>query len=347
MVDDTAEMRQLLVEILNSDPLIEVVGAASNTYIALEKIKTLNPDVLTLDVRITQMGGMDFLRRIMESNPLPVVMVSNLSGDGADITLQALELGAIDYMPKPSKNTLGELQNYAREFINKVKIASKARIRPSQKSLPVKSILSVNTALSVEPQIVKQAEMIIALGASTGGTEALKDVLCHLPQSTPGIVITQHIPVAFSKPFSERLNANSAMNIQQARDGQPILTGHGYVAPGDRHLEVVRDGSHYICRLRDTDPVNRHKPSVDVMFNSVAKNVGKHAIGILLTGMGDDGADAMGEMKNSGAPTIAQDEASSVVWGMPGEAVKRGNADEVLPLSKIAERILYYVQKHG
>ena len=346
VVDDTTEMRHLLVEILSSDPQIEVVGSAPNTYMALEKIKSLNPDVLTLDVRMTQMEGMSFLRRIMESNPLPVVMVSSMGSDGADITLQALELGAIDYMAKPSKDKQTELQNYAREFINKVKIASKARIRPSPESLPNRNLSSVNPTLPEVPKALGQAEMIIALGASTGGTEALKDVLCHLPQSTPGIVITQHIPIAFSKPFSERLNANSAMTIHQALDGQPILAGHGYVAPGDRHLEVVREGSHYICRLRDTDPVNRHKPSVEVMFNSVAKNVGKHAIGVLLTGMGDDGADAMGAMKNSGAVTIAQDEASSVVWGMPGEAVKRGHASEVLPLSKIAERILYLVQKH-
>lgn len=189
--------------------------------------------------------------------------------------------------------------------------------------------------------------MIIAIGASTGGTEALKDVLSQLPPTTPGIVITQHIPEAFSRPFAERLNANSALQVSQAEDGQLILPGHAYLAPGDRHLEVIRDGGHFICRVRDGEPVNRHKPSVEVLFQSVAKNVGAHALGILLTGMGDDGAEAMGEMHHAGASTIAQDESSSVVWGMPGEAVKRGYADDVLPLHRIAERILYYVSKRG
>lgn len=187
--------------------------------------------------------------------------------------------------------------------------------------------------------------MIIAIGASTGGTEAIKDVLHQLPCSTPGIVITQHIPTTFSKPFSERLNANSEMNICQATDGQQILSGHAYVAPGDRHLEVVRDGARLICRLLDTEPVNRHKPSVEVLFDSIACNVGSNAIGILLTGMGNDGSEALGRMQAAGAATIAQDEPSSVVWGMPGEAVKRGYADDVLPLVNVAERILYYVSQ--
>lgn len=187
--------------------------------------------------------------------------------------------------------------------------------------------------------------MIIAIGASTGGTEAIKDVLSQLPPSTPGIVITQHIPATFSKPFAERLNKNSAMTVVEATNGQQILPGHAYLAPGDKHLEVVRDGARFVCRLLDTETVNRHKPSVEVMFKSVAKNVGANSLCVLLTGMGDDGSDAMGEMKKAGAPTIAQDEASSVVWGMPGEAVKRGHADEVLPLHNIAERILYYALK--
>lgn len=235
------------------------------------------------------------------------------------------------------------MQAYAQEIIGKVKTAAQARLRSS--GLTVSA--AQHTSSIKASGHFKTTDMIIAIGASTGGTEALKDVLCQLPPTTPGMVITQHIPAAFSKPFSERLNANSAMQVCQAEDGQQILPGHAYLAPGDRHLEVIRDGARFICRLRDGEPVNRHKPSVEVMFQSVAKNVGVNALGILLTGMGDDGAEALGDMQSEGAPTIAQDEASSVVWGMPGEAVKRGYADDVLPLNNIAERILYYVSKRG
>lgn len=342
VIDDSALIRQLLVEILNSDPDIEVVGTAPDPYVAMEKIKKLEPDVLTLDVEMPKMDGLTFLRNLMRLCPMPVVMVSTLTGAGADVTLQALELGAVDYVSKPKINVQEELKTYARELISKVKIASRARVRGNNMPVPKKKEIPQRPVGHL-----KTTEMIIAIGASTGGTEALKDVICQLPPTTPGIVITQHIPVAFSKPFSERLNANSAMNITQAVDGQQILPGHGYVAPGDKHLEVVRDGARFICRLLDTEPVNRHKPSVEVMFKSVAKNVGKNALCVLLTGMGDDGADGMGTMREAGATTIAQDEASSVVWGMPGEAVKRGHADEVQPLHNIAERILHYVHKRG
>ncbi len=343
VIDDSALIRQLLTQILNSDPLIEVVGTAPDPYVAREKIKQLNPDVLTLDVEMPKMDGVTFLRNLMRLRPMPVVMVSTLTEAGAEVTLQALELGAVDFVSKPKVNVQEELQAYSREIINKVKTAARAQVRGSNLPTPKARDLSQIAAR----KHFKTSEMIIAMGASTGGTEALKDVLCQLPPTTPGIVITQHIPAAFSKPFSERLNANSAMTFTQAENGQQILPGHGYLAPGDRHLEVVRDGARFICKLRDTEPVNRHKPSVEVMFNSVAKNVGANALCVLLTGMGDDGADAMGAMQKAGAPTIAQDEASSVVWGMPGEAVKRGYADEVLPLHNIAERILYYVSKRG
>lgn len=331
-----------MTEILSSDPQIEVVGTAHDPFIAREKIKQLNPDVLTLDVEMPKMDGVTFLRNLMRLRPMPVVMVSTLTDAGADITLQALELGAVDFISKPKLNVQEELQAYTVEIINKVKTAARARVRG--KNLPS---VKQKDLRRVGNKHFKTTDMIIAIGASTGGTEALKDVLCQLPPTTPGIVITQHIPVAFSKSFAERLNANSSMKVMQAEDGQQILPGHAYLAPGDRHLQVVRDGARFICKLLDTDPVNRHKPSVEVMFESVARNVGANSMSVLLTGMGVDGAEAMGLMQQLGAPTIAQDEASSVVWGMPGEAVKRGHADEVLPLNNIAERILYHSARHG
>jgi two-component system chemotaxis response regulator CheB len=346
VIDDSALIRQLLTKILDSDPEIEVVGTAPDPYVARDKIKKLNPDVLTLDVEMPRMDGVTFLRNLMRLRPMPVVMVSTLTDAGADVTLRALELGAVDYVSKPKINVQDELQAYAQEIIAKVKAAARARVRGLD-AAPRRQTLKSPTAPTPGRGHFKTTDMIIAIGASTGGTEAIKDVLCQLPPTTPGIVITQHIPAAFSKPFSERLNANSAMTVTQAENGQQILPGHAYVAPGDRHLEVVRDGARFVCRLLDTEPVNRHKPSVEVMFNSVARNVGRNALCVLLTGMGDDGADAMGEMKRAGAPTIAQDEASSVVWGMPGEAVKRGHADEVLPLHSIAERILHHVARRG
>ncbi len=346
VIDDSALIRQLLTKILDSDPDIQVVGTAPDPYVAREKIKKLNPDVLTLDVEMPRMDGVTFLRNLMRLRPMPVVMVSTLTDAGADVTLRALELGAVDYVSKPKLNVQEELQGYAREIITKVKAAARARVRGLDAAPPPGKPLSAPPAPAGGGHF-KITDMIIAIGASTGGTEAIKDVLCQLPSSTPGIVITQHIPAAFSKPFSERLNANSAMTVTQAENGQQILPGHAYVAPGNRHLEVVRDGARFVCRLLDTEPVNRHKPSVEVMFHSVARNVGRNALCVLLTGMGDDGADAMGEMKKAGAPTIAQDEASSVVWGMPGEAVKRGHADEVLPLHHIAERILHHVARRG
>lgn len=343
IIDDSALIRQLMKEILSSDPQIEVVGVAQDPFDAREKIKKLNPDVLTLDVEMPKMDGVTFLRNLMRLRPMPVVMVSTLTDAGADVTLQALELGAVDYVSKPKINVQEEMQAYAEEIISKVKIAARSKVRGSNLPAPKRKDLGEIAAR----KHFKTTDMIIAIGASTGGTEAIKDVLCQLPPSTPGIVITQHIPVAFSKPFSERLNSNSAMTVTQAADGQQILPGHAYLAPGDRHLEVVRDGARFICRLLDTDPVNRHKPSVEVMFNSVAKNVGSNSLCVLLTGMGSDGSEAMGNMKKAGAPTIAQDEATSVVWGMPGEAVKRGHADEVIPLHNIAERILYHASRHG
>ncbi|MGD2119141.1 MAG: chemotaxis response regulator protein-glutamate methylesterase [Chromatiales bacterium] len=349
IVDDSALIRQVLTKMLNEAADIEVVGTASDPYQAREKIKQLNPDVLTLDVEMPRMDGVTFLGNLMRLRPMPVVMVSTLTEKGADVTLRAMEYGAVDYVAKPKLDVVEQLGAYADEIIGKVRMASKARVQPLKKRKPVKTeSLNVDQKLSADAVLLKSAgkkhfrttDRIIGIGSSTGGTEAVKDVLAGLPPDMPGIVISQHIPAAFSGPFAARANAITAMTVVEARDQQQILPGHVYIAPGDKHLIVKRDGARYICTLNDGPPVNRHKPSVDVMFRSLATNAGSNAIGLMLTGMGDDGAAGMGEMKEQGAPILVQDERTSVVWGMPGEVVKRGFADEVLPLPKIAERLI-------
>lgn len=343
IVDDSSLIRQLMTTILSSDKDIEVVGTAQDPYDAREKIKSLKPDVLTLDVEMPKMDGVTFLRNLMRLHPMPVVMVSTLTDAGASITLEALELGAVDYISKPKLDFQSQMMAYSDEIISKVKAAAKANfaggyVAPKKvlKKIPDKDAIKFKTT-----------DLIIAIGASTGGTEAIKDILCQLPPDTPGIVVTQHIPGAFSTAFAQRLNQNTAMSVSEAVDGQQILPGHVYLAPGGKHLEVKRSGARFTCRVLDTDPVNRHKPSVEVLFKSVAASAGANSICVLLTGMGNDGSEAMGIMKAAGAPTIAQDEQSSVVWGMPGEAVRAGHADDVLPLHHIAEKILHYVSKHG
>ncbi|MCF6211262.1 MAG: chemotaxis response regulator protein-glutamate methylesterase [Gammaproteobacteria bacterium] len=344
IVDDSALVRQVLTEMLNSAADIEVVGTAQDPFVARERIKSLKPDVLTLDVEMPRMDGVTFLRNLMRLRPMPVVMVSTLTEKGADITFQALELGAVDFVSKPKTDIAHTLDDYAEEIITKVRTAASARVQAlTRSSADDRSERHSADAVlgKVSASIhFRTTDRILAIGASTGGTEAIKEVLMRLPADTPGTVITQHIPEAFSAPFAKRMNGISAMTVCEAEDGQQIVTGHAYIAPGSQHLLVERDGARYICRLNDGPPVNRHKPSVDVLFRSVAQNVGSNAISVLLTGMGDDGARGMQEMKEAGAPTIAQDEKSSVVWGMPGEAVKLGCVDSVLSLTKIPGHIL-------
>ena len=357
VVDDSALVRKLMTEILEADPGIEVVGTATDPYVARDKIKELNPDVLTLDVEMPKMDGITFLRNLMRLRPMPVLMVSSLTEKGADITLDALELGAIDFICKPKIDLAHGLGNYSEEIISKLKIAARARVRPYTGRMH-KEALKVDEKFSADAILDKQAankhftttDSIIAIGASTGGTEAIKEVLVELPPDTPGTVITQHIPHNFSAAFAARMNKSSAMTVCEAHDGQQILPGHVYIAPGDKHLLIVRSGARYHCKLSDGPPVNRHKPSVDVLFRSAAQNAGSNAIGVLLTGMGDDGAKGLKELQEAGAPTIAQDENTSVVWGMPGAAVKLGAADKVLPLGKVAAAIqarLQAVRKYG
>ncbi len=347
IVDDSALVRKLLSEMLSKDRDIEIVGTATDPYAAREKIKQLNPDVITLDVEMPRMDGVTFLENLMRLRPMPVVMVSSLTAQGADVTLRALELGAIDFVTKPKVDLAGSLEKYADELIAKVKVAAKARVNarvsaPKPASLHPEQRRSADAVLPAgsSRRFLRTTDRIIAIGASTGGTEAIREVLESLPPDAPAVVISQHIPAAFSKPFAERMNRCSPMSVCEASDGQYILPGHVYIAPGDQHLLVERDGARYRCKLSNGPHVNRHRPSVDVMFRSVAQNVGPNAVGVILTGMGDDGARGLKEMLEIGAPTIAQDEASSVVWGMPGAAVKMGAAQHVLPLHRVASEVL-------
>ena len=350
IVDDSALVRKILTELLNSDPGIEVVGVAPDAFVAREKIKSLNPDVLTLDVEMPKMDGVTFLRNLMRLRPTPVVMVSSLTDHGAEITLDALAVGAVDYLPKPKVDLAATLGDYRIELIEKIKTAAVARVRVYEPARDVAAAeLHPTRSLSADAVIARAAPMkfrttdrLIAVGASTGGTEAIKEFLLGMPPDAPGIVIAQHIPKAFSTPFAERMNRTCPMTVYEATDGQQILPGHAYIAPGDRHLVVVRSGARWVCRLDDGSPVNRHKPSVDVLFRSVAQQAGFNAIGVLLTGMGKDGAQGLKEMRDAGSPTIAQDEATSIVWGMPGEAVSIGAAAEVLPLPRVAGRVMQF-----
>lgn len=345
VVDDSALVRKLLSELLNNDPDIEVVATAADPFQAREKIKQFNPDVLTLDVEMPKMDGVTFLRNLMRLRPMPVVMVSTLTERGAQVTLDALALGAFDFVEKPKIDISNTLADYGIEITQKVKAAANASIS----ALTSKPLSAVDEKLTADAVIARQktpatklrtTEKIIAIGASTGGTEAIKEVLCALPANAPGIVVTQHIPATFSAAFAQRVNKHAAINVRQAEDGEQILPGHAYIAPGDRHLLVERSGARYYCRLNDGPAVSRHKPSVDVLFRSVAQNVGPNAIGVMLTGMGDDGAQGMLEMKQAGAINMVQDEKTSVVWGMPGAAFKLGAAEQVVALQKIAEEML-------
>jgi len=332
IVDDSALVRQILTEMLARDPGIEVVGTAGDAHIAREKIKQLDPDVLTLDVEMPKMDGLTFLRNLMRLRPMPVVMVSSLAEHGAEVTLDALALGAVDYLPKPRVDISARLPDYCEELIEKVRGAAGASVRALD-SRPAASLAAARRPLgSARPA----SERVIGIGASTGGTEAIKEVLCGLPPDSPGILIAQHIPRAFSASFARRLNDSCSLNVCEAEDGQQILTGHAYLAPGDRHLCLARDGSRYVCRVEDSAPVNRHKPSVDVLFRSLARNAGRNALALLLTGMGKDGARGLLDIRRAGGRTLVQDEATSVVWGMPGEAVALGAAQHIVPLQLAA-----------
>lgn len=347
IVDDSALVRQVLTSIIDSSDTLMVIGSARDPIDAREKIKQLNPDVLTLDIEMPKMDGVTFLKNLMRLRPMPVVMISTLTEVGADVTLEALEVGAVDFIAKPKIDVQGALQEYTEEIIEKLEIAGKAKVREYKvkaKTGKVEKKLDAGAVLEKKEGKLrfKTTDKIVALGASTGGTEAIKEVLESLPANAPGIVISQHIPVAFSRAFTERVNKTCQIIVCEPADGQKILPGYAYIAPGDKHLLVERSGADYICRLNDGPPVSRHKPSVDVMFRSVAQNVGPNAMGVMLTGMGADGAEGMLEMKQQGAYNISQDEDSCVVWGMPGAAVKIGAVDKEFTLSKIGREIVKY-----
>ncbi|MDE1187445.1 MAG: chemotaxis response regulator protein-glutamate methylesterase [Pantoea sp.] len=330
-VDDSALMRQLMTEIINSHPDMEMVATAPDPLVARDLIKQYNPQVLTLDVEMPRMDGLDFLEKLMRLRPMPVVMVSSLTGKGSEITLRALELGAVDFVTKPQLGIREGMLAYSQMIADKIRAAARAKLHARAATPPPVTLKAVPLLSS---------EKLIAIGSSTGGTEAIRHVLQPLPATSPALLITQHMPPGFTRSFAERLNKLCQITVKEAEDGERILPGHAYIAPGAMHMELGRSGANYVVKLNDGPPVNRHKPSVDVLFRSVAVNAGRNAVGVILTGMGNDGAAGMLEMHRAGAWTIAQDEASCVVFGMPREAIALGGASEVVDLGHISQHML-------
>lgn len=332
IVDDSALIRNLLNEILSSDPNITVLGRAADPYQAREIIRETNPDVVTLDVEMPKMDGLSFLEKIMKLRPTPVVMISSLTQKGADITLQALEIGAVDYVGKPQIDLSTGMEKLADEILTKVKNAAKANLSAQRASTSQqKPILTSG---------YQSTEKIIAIGASTGGVEAISYVISEMPADCPAIAIVQHMPKAFTKSFADRLNGSVAPRVTEAENGARMLPGHVYIAPGDLHMAIAKSGADYVCRLEDGPLISGHKPSVDHIFHSVAKTIGANAVGVILTGMGRDGAEGLLEMRKAGAKTIGQDEASSTIYGMPGVAYEIGAVETQVSLSEIAKTTL-------
>jgi two-component system, chemotaxis family, protein-glutamate methylesterase/glutaminase len=349
VVDDSALVRQTLVSILSSDPEIEVVGSATDPYNAVEKIKSIVPDVITLDIEMPKMDGLTFLKKLMGQHPIPVVVISTLTEKGTDSALLALEYGAIEVIAKPKVNTKVALEESTISLCDIVKAAAKATVKKKNFSavsaamrpkLSADAVIEKNEVLSK----VQATETIIAIGASTGGTEALREVLETFPADSPGIVIVQHMPEMFTSQFAKRLDGICKITVKEAKNGDKVIRGQALIAPGAKHMILKRSGAQYYVEVLDGPYVNRHRPSVDVLFRSAARYAGKNALGVILTGMGDDGAKGMLEMKETGAYTIAQDEESCVVFGMPKEAIKLGGVEKILPLNKITGHILMKVK---
>lgn len=336
VVDDSQLIRKLLTEILSSAPDIEVIGTAEDPFDAREKIKQLNPDVLTLDVEMPKMDGISFLRNLMRLRPMPVVMISTLTEKGAPATLDALALGALDYVTKPQGGAWHELRQYEEEIQSKVRAAAQANLHALERM----QNRSVETPTVVSSVQTFRSGKIICIGSSTGGTEAVKEILMTMPKNCPPVLITQHIPPTFSTTFARRLDSLCQITVQEAETGMVLQPGHAYIAPGDYHLGIQQQGLNLVTKISQGEKVSGHRPSVDVMFDSVLACVGKNTVAALLTGMGTDGAQAMLRIQQQHGETIAQDEATSVVWGMPGAAVRLGAAQQVLPLDKIAQAIL-------
>lgn len=331
-VDDSALMRQIMTEIINSHSDMEMVATAPDPLVARDLIKKFSPDVLTLDVEMPRMDGLDFLEKLMRLRPMPVVMVSSLTGKGSEVTLRALELGAVDFVTKPQIGIRNGMLVYSELIAEKVRTAARARLRTRTEDNAVVPVLRNGPLLS--------SEKLIAIGASTGGTEAIRHVLQPLPLTSPALLITQHMPPGFTRSFADRLNKLCQITVTEAQDGERVLPGHAYIAPGDKHMELTRSGANYQIKLHDGEPVNRHRPAVDVLFHSVAKYAGRNAIGVILTGMGSDGAAGMLAMHQAGAWTIAQNEASCVVFGMPREAINYGGVSEIVDLNQISQQML-------
>ncbi len=341
IVDDSALIRGVMTELISEDPGIEVVGTAPDPYIARDKIKSLNPDVLTLDVEMPKMDGLTFLQKVMAGRPMPVIMVSSLTESGCDTTLRALEFGAVDFITKPKIDVQHGLEELAETITSKIRAAAAATVR---KRTPTPVSQDRVREMATYSSMIKTTDTIIAIGASTGGTEALKELLEVLPPSVPPIVITQHMPERFTKTFANRLNDVCQIGVKEAEEGDSVLPGQALLAPGNYHMELRRSGARYQVTLNQNPPVNRHRPSVDAMFHSVARYAGSNSLGVILTGMGNDGAAGMLEMKNAGAYNLAQDEASCVVFGMPKEAIKAGGVDKIYSLSDLPAAMLTYLK---
>jgi len=343
VIDDSALIRKVLTEIINSEADMTVIDTASDPLEAREKIKKLNPDVLTLDVEMPKMDGITFLKNLMRLRPMPVIMVSTLTEAGAEITLEALSIGAVDCVAKPnaSGTRMDEIQE---ELVQKIRAAASASISSIER---VCNRYPLKKRETKESEYRPRSNFLIAIGASTGGTEAIKEVLIDLPENIPPIVIAQHIPPGFSASYAARLDSLCAIKVHEAQDGQPITAGHAYIAPGGCHLAIKRVGSGLVCDVNQNERVNRHRPSVDVLFESVSTTMKNNALGVLLTGMGNDGAQGLLSMKQAGAYTLIQDKDSCVVWGMPGVAFNLNAHEVMLPLSKIAAKIVKESSRHS
>ncbi|ALP64017.1 MULTISPECIES: protein-glutamate methylesterase/protein-glutamine glutaminase [Paraburkholderia] len=353
-VDDSALIRSLMTEIINSQPDMTVVATAPDPLVARDLIKQHNPDVLTLDVEMPRMDGLDFLEKLMRLRPMPVVMVSSLTERGSEITLRALELGAVDFVTKPKVGIRDGMLDYSEKLADKIRAAARARVRqaaPVQHAAaaaghPGAAAHAASPAPLFNNPLVSTEKLII-VGASTGGTEAIREVLVPLPPDAPAVLIAQHMPPGFTKSFAQRLNGLCRITVKEAEHGERVLPGHAYIAPGHAHLLLARSGANYIAHLSDDPPVNRHRPSVDVLFRSAAQHAGKNAVGVILTGMGRDGAAGLLDMRKAGAYTLAQDEASCIVFGMPREAIAMGAADEIASLSEMSRRVMTRLSAMG
>lgn len=343
VVDDSALVRNLLAEIIRDTPDMILIGAAPDAYVARDMVNQLTPDVITLDIEMPRMDGLAFLEKLMAARPTPVVMISTLTEEGAEASLRALELGAVDFIPKPKLGVTSGIREYAEIILEKIRAAAGIRV----KALVKKHQPDIGNEKKLSSSSMQSTEKIIAIGASTGGTEAIKDLLIQLPAAVPGIVITQHMPAGFTRTYAERLNRTTRLYVVEAKGGERILPGHAFLAPGGHHLMVVRSGADYRVKLSDAEPVHRHRPAVDVMMQSVAEAGGKNVIGLLLTGMGKDGAKGMLNIRNRGGFTIAQDEASCVVYGMPKEAVAVGGVDQVISLERMGQALLEKIKILG